>query len=721
MANFPLPKGYQRLGSFPLDETEIFTSDASAIAYAVSPSAYPGQKISVINDASNLVDVYTILPDGSLAAIGGSTTSLSADNGLTITNNVVELGGTIDQSTNIIIDTYDLTYNLLNRSTIFGTGITTDWDGYYNARTYFVNGKFYINPSFASNFNGVSISGLYRLNANGSIDSTWIGGGNSYVNTDYNIKEFNNQLYISAYSLPTWNGSVVSKSIIRTDLDGIYDSTWNTGGKGFSYNSTGTVSSTIYTFDIQSDGKVIVAGRDLNYHNLVLTTSKRIQRLTTAGLIDASFNIGTGFNSNINKVIVLSDDKILVGGGQSEFNGTSVSNVVRLNSDGTLDDTFNNLSGIESWVDDIQIDSVGNIYVRSEDNNLINGTQAAYFFKLDSSGYIDDTWVSNANISLNQSIESFIVLSDDSVIVNSQTATIAGVRKDLVKLNSDGTLDTSFDAHSNNLRIEDYTTGKHFSVNGTTMTVCGNVNLWDGYSSPGIHQINTETGEVVLNIVDKSIFLSKNGIHYDPSISSLSDYDLIYKKYVDDRQPFNINSSTNAIFTSLSSAAGEFSFAMGSGNNASGDYSFSHGINHTTSGYGATTFGVNNQTEGYGAMTAGRFSNSTGDYSYSFGLHCDNFAKYSGMFASTSCDFDASSSYVGAYNSNQIYIDNLSYVSVLASNGVTPSQSNMVYVPAIKLNLGTTPPSPQEGTVYFNTTDKHFYGYNGTTWVQLDN
>jgi hypothetical protein len=34
---------------------------------------------------------------------------------------------------------------------------------------------------------------------------------------------------------------------------------------------------------------------------------------------------------------------------------------------------------------------------------------------------------------------------------------------------------------------------------------------------------------------------------------------------------------------------------------------------------------------------------------------------------------------------------------------------------------GAAPSSPAAGTIYFNSTDKHFYGYNGTTWVQLDN
>jgi hypothetical protein len=30
-------------------------------------------------------------------------------------------------------------------------------------------------------------------------------------------------------------------------------------------------------------------------------------------------------------------------------------------------------------------------------------------------------------------------------------------------------------------------------------------------------------------------------------------------------------------------------------------------------------------------------------------------------------------------------------------------------------------PTPIEGGIYYDTADNHFYGYNGTAWVQLDN
>ena len=39
----------------------------------------------------------------------------------------------------------------------------------------------------------------------------------------------------------------------------------------------------------------------------------------------------------------------------------------------------------------------------------------------------------------------------------------------------------------------------------------------------------------------------------------------------------------------------------------------------------------------------------------------------------------------------------------------------------LRLVGSTAPATPAEGTLYFNSTDKHFYGWNGTEWVQLDN
>ncbi len=39
----------------------------------------------------------------------------------------------------------------------------------------------------------------------------------------------------------------------------------------------------------------------------------------------------------------------------------------------------------------------------------------------------------------------------------------------------------------------------------------------------------------------------------------------------------------------------------------------------------------------------------------------------------------------------------------------------------LRLVGSTAPATPAEGTLYFNSTDKHFYGWDGTAWKQLDN
>jgi hypothetical protein len=75
MANFPLPKGYQRLGPFPIDDTSIFTSLALLTAYAASGTAYVGQVCVVVTD---VVTPYCVSANGTVTKIGGETFSLDS-------------------------------------------------------------------------------------------------------------------------------------------------------------------------------------------------------------------------------------------------------------------------------------------------------------------------------------------------------------------------------------------------------------------------------------------------------------------------------------------------------------------------------------------------------------------------------------------------------------------------------------------------------------------
>lgn len=60
-----------------------------------------------------------------------------------------------------------------------------------------------------------------------------------------------------------------------------------------------------------------------------------------------------------------------------------------------------------------------------------------------------------------------------------------------------------------------------------------------------------------------------------------------------------------------------------------------------------------------------------------------------------------------------------SQVSPIAQNVYGIQVKNGIN-PAITLNPSDTA-TANEGAIYYDSDDNHFYGYNGSNWVQLDN
>lgn len=88
---------------------------------------------------------------------------------------------------------------------------------------------------------------------------------------------------------------------------------------------------------LQPDGRLIIGGSFQKYSNI---PAGRIARLTGAGALDNRFNTSTGIVSNVVGVMSIDlqqDGKIIAGGKFDNFNGITVSNVVRLQSNGQLD------------------------------------------------------------------------------------------------------------------------------------------------------------------------------------------------------------------------------------------------------------------------------------------------------------------------------------------------------------------------------------------------
>lgn len=97
---------------------------------------------------------------------------------------------------------------------------------------------------------------------------------------------------------------------------------------------------------IQADGKLVAVGGFLTYNG---NPSKNIVRINPDGSYDDSFQVGAGFTGSsdpagatgrCDSVTVQADGKILVGGGYNSYNDTAARRIARLLPDGSLDPEF---------------------------------------------------------------------------------------------------------------------------------------------------------------------------------------------------------------------------------------------------------------------------------------------------------------------------------------------------------------------------------------------
>jgi uncharacterized delta-60 repeat protein len=238
----------------------------------------------------------------------------------------------------------------------------------------------------------------------------------------------------------TFNGTSAGR-FIRLNSDGTRDTAF--------MSNTGTGSgSIIYTVASQSDGKVLLGGSFTNWNG---TTVRRIVRLNSDGTQDTTFttNLGTGANNLVHAIFIQSDGKILVGGAFSTWDGTTVGRIVRLNSDGTRDTTFTTNTGTNvtgSVVYDFAEQSDGKILAVGGFSTF-DGTSASRIVRLNSDGTRDSSF--SVGSGPNNPIFSVKLQSDGKILVGGSFVSWSPlpIVPYIARLNSDGSLDTAFNSN----------------------------------------------------------------------------------------------------------------------------------------------------------------------------------------------------------------------------------------------------------------------------------
>lgn len=187
---------------------------------------------------------------------------------------------------------------------------------------------------------------------------------------------------------------------------------------------------------LQPDGKILIAGEFMYYNGVGRT---RIARVRPDGSLDNTFNARGGTSRKINAIAVLPNDKILVAGNFTAFDGFATNGIVRLNANGRVDKTFNSGLAANSSVSKMVLQSDGKILV-------VSGT----IFRLNKNGSIDNSFHAIITDTVN-AIQQLVVQADDKIVIAGQQDRYNPGNTyscGILRLNKNGDRDFTFKRHS---------------------------------------------------------------------------------------------------------------------------------------------------------------------------------------------------------------------------------------------------------------------------------
>jgi|GEM_PF-1608191 len=217
---------------------------------------------------------------------------------------------------------------------------------------------------------------------------------------------------------------------------GSLDTTFNTGTGATS--GSNALPQFVQPVVLQPDGKILIGGAFLFYNGV---SRNRVARLNSDGSLDVSFNPGAGPDTPVLCMALQADGKILIGGGFTSVDGTSRSRIARLNSNGTLDLSFTPLFTNDA-VRSIVVQPDGKILIGG-DFSLINGISRNHVARLKDDASLDFSF--NAASGSNGVVISLALQPDGKIVVAGGFVNFSTANNTrIVRLNSSGGLDTTF-------------------------------------------------------------------------------------------------------------------------------------------------------------------------------------------------------------------------------------------------------------------------------------
>jgi uncharacterized delta-60 repeat protein len=296
---------------------------------------------------------------------------------------------------------------------------------------------------------------LQRLNPDGSFDTSFDGDGKVRlaISAAEDLIErialqADGKIVVAGY---TENGATRDILLARLSVNGSLDTSFD--GDGIVTTAIGSSSEEAYDLAIQSDGKLVVAGRTVTGSRSDIA----LVRYNSDGSLDATFS-GDGIQTTAidghigaRAVALQADGKIVVAG-NANVSGQTDFALVRYNIDGSLDplkDGLGVVTGVQAgYASSMALQTDGKIVVAGSSLAVSDDDFTVARFTADGSldTSFDGDGIARTDFGNTDSAAAVAIQSDGKIVLVGQTFSSDGTAYNfaVARFNTDGSLDTSF-------------------------------------------------------------------------------------------------------------------------------------------------------------------------------------------------------------------------------------------------------------------------------------
>lgn len=300
----------------------------------------------------------------------------------------------------------------------------------------------------ASNISGEAVNGIGRFESNGSLDSAYSTASSANITPVYAIARQPDGKILVAGAFTTISG-VTRNRVARLYEDGTLDTSFDVG--------TGP-NNTVNAIALRPDGRIVVVG---DFTSVAGTARRGIAQLLPDGSLDTTF-LSTPYSDFLNIepecVALQPDGKVIVGGSiytsfDALFEDFS-SGILRLETDGSIDTTFDIGSGAHGAGSISQVRRVYAVAVQPDGKIVIGGSFTAFdevatsrLARLNANGSLDTAFTTAIGTGADDLVVSIFVQGDGDILVGGDFSTLNGnSRPRVARLSAAGVFDSAFDA-----------------------------------------------------------------------------------------------------------------------------------------------------------------------------------------------------------------------------------------------------------------------------------